>query len=236
MEMWIFAENDRLNVFLEQLRREDLDGDGYPEPYIVTVHKETKEVVRITPNFTPESVTFNEDIDMSEYVEMEDDAKKLAKKELKVLRVDNSKSRVKYVKYEMIPSWEGGYWGFGYGILLGPLNENCNHIINHLLNAGHLANNGGGFINSGIKIKSGELKFRMNEWKRVQSAGMDLSRNIVPNLVKEPSQTLFSLLGLLMDVLKELSSVTEACLSLTSASCTSDCDTFASFVFRNSCF
>ena len=204
-----FAQNDRLNLFLEQIRREDLDGDGYPEPYIVTVHKQTKQVVRITPNFTPESVTFNEKIDMSEYEGMEEDDKKAAKKGLSVIKVDNSKSRIKYVKYEMIPSWEGGYWGFGYGILLGPLNENCNQTINHLLNAGHLANMGGGFINSGIKLASGELKFRMNEWKRVQSSGMDLSRNIVHNPVKEPSQTLFALLGLLMDVLRELSSVTE---------------------------
>lgn len=204
-----FAESDKLNLFLEQIRREDLDGDGYPEPYIVTVHKETKQVVRITPNFTPESITFNEEIDMAEYEGLEDEAKDIAKSGLNVIKIDNSKARVRYVKYTMIPSWEGSYWDFGYGILLGPLNENCNKVINHLLNAGHLATQGGGFINSGIKMKSGELKFRMNEWKRVQSSGLDLSRNIVPNLVKEPSQTLFALLGLLMDVVRELSSVTE---------------------------
>jgi len=38
---------------------------------------------------------------------------------------------------------------------------------------------------------------------------MDLSRNIIPLPIREPSTTLFSLLGLLMDTLRELSSVTE---------------------------
>jgi len=204
-----FAESDRPNTFLEQIRREDLDGDGYPEPYIVTVHERTKQVVRIQPNFTPESIEFNEDFDPLEYDSLSDENKATIRGKLTVVRIDHKKARLKYVKYSMIPSWEGGYWDFGFGMLLSPLNENCNTLINQLLNAGHLANKGGGFINSGIKMGGGELRFRSNEWKKVASPGMDLSRNIVPMPVKEPSQTLFSLLGLLMDVLRELSSVTE---------------------------
>ena len=204
-----FAESDQENRFLEQIRREDLDGDGYPEPYIVTVHEETQQVVRIQPNFTPESIEFDGDVNVMEYGDLEDDEQKVVQKDLNVVSIDAKKSRLKYVKYSMIPTWEGGYWDYGYGILLGPLNENCNELINMLLNQGHLQAKGGGFINSGIKMGSGDLRFKMNEWKKVQSAGMDLNRNIVPNPVKEPSQTLFSLLGLLMDVLRELSSVTE---------------------------
>jgi hypothetical protein len=36
---------------LEQHRYLDLDGDGYPEPYVVTVEKNSKKVVRIAPRF-----------------------------------------------------------------------------------------------------------------------------------------------------------------------------------------
>lgn len=210
-----FAEGDKVNEFLEQIRREDLDDDGYPEPYVVTVHRKTKQVVRIAPNYTLESVDFADkdgvkaEFDPYDYRQLDEASKSEVKRMISVVRINIDKARIRYIKYEMIPSWEGGYWGFGYGILLGPLNENCNQVINHLLNAGHLANQGGGFINSGIKIKGGELKFRMNEWKSVQSTGGDLARNIVPMPVKEPSQTLFSLLGLLMQTLRELSSVTE---------------------------
>lgn len=204
-----FAESDKENRFLEQVVRIDLDGDDYPEPYIVTVHEQTKQVVRIQPNFTPESIEFSEKIDVVEYQSLEDSEKTKVKATLDVIRIDAKKSRLRYVKYSMVPSWEGGYWDYGYGILLGPLNENCNELINILLNTGHLASKGGGFINSGIKMGGGELRFKKNEWKKVQSPGMDLSRNIVPLPVPEPSQTLFQTLGLLMDVLRELSSVTE---------------------------
>jgi chaperonin GroES len=37
------ATTDAPHVFLEQHRLWDLDDDDYPEPYIVTVHKETRE-------------------------------------------------------------------------------------------------------------------------------------------------------------------------------------------------
>ncbi|KKL73858.1 hypothetical protein LCGC14_2070700, partial [marine sediment metagenome] len=204
-----FAESDKENRFLEQIARLDLDGDDYPEPYIVTVHEQTKQVVRIQPNFTPESIEFKTPIDVIEYQALEDSEKDQIKANLDVIRIDAKKSRLRYVKYSMVPSWEGGYWDYGYGIFLGPLNENCNELVNVLLNSGHLANKGGGFVSTGIKMKSGELRFKNNEWKKIPMVGGRLSDHIFPLPVKEPSQTLFSLLGLLMDVLRELSSVTE---------------------------
>jgi chaperonin GroES len=42
---------DAPHVFIEQHRRLDLDDDGYAEPYIVTVHKETMQVARITARY-----------------------------------------------------------------------------------------------------------------------------------------------------------------------------------------
>ncbi len=184
-----FAQSDKVNTFLEQLRREDLDGDGYPEPYIVTVHKKTKKVVAIVPNYTPESIIKGEDGS--------------------VVRIDLSRTRVRYVKYEMLPSFDGGYWGPGFGILLSPLNDNCNALVNQLLDAGTLANNGGGFFSSAIRMGQGSLKFKMGEWKPVNAPGIDFRNSFFEKPVREPSSTLFNLLGLLMDVLRELSSVTE---------------------------
>jgi chaperonin GroES len=205
-----FAEEDKPAMYIEQIRREDMDGDGYPEPYIVTVHLESKQVVRITPNYTFDSIVFDGiDFDALEYSEMQPAEQEALKEQLKVVEFDENKARVRYIKYDMIHSWEGGYWGVGFGHLLGPLNENCNKLVNQLLNAGHLATNGGGFINAGIKMKAGTLNFKNNEWKVVNSYGQDLARNIVPMPVKEPSATLFSLLGLLMETLREVSSVTE---------------------------
>jgi chaperonin GroES len=44
-------------TLLEQHCYYDLDGDDYKEPYIVTVHKDTKEVLRIVPRFDREDIT-----------------------------------------------------------------------------------------------------------------------------------------------------------------------------------
>lgn len=188
-ELQEYAKSDKPQRFYEQLRREDLDDDGYPEPYVITVHEKTKQVVSIIPNFTPESIKVDQ--------------------KGKVIRVDMSRTRVRYVKYEMIPSYEGGYWGFGFGILLGPLNDNCNALINQLLDSGTLANNGGGFISQQLRTGHGPLKFKKGEWKPVNAPGIALKDAFFPIPVRDPSPTLFNLLGLLMDVLKELSSVTD---------------------------
>ena len=38
------ADREEPHIFIEQYRRIDLDGDGYSEPYIVTIHKQTGKV------------------------------------------------------------------------------------------------------------------------------------------------------------------------------------------------
>jgi len=49
-------DDDAPHMFLEQHRYLDLDGDGYREPYIVTVHKDSCQVVRIVANFRMEEI------------------------------------------------------------------------------------------------------------------------------------------------------------------------------------
>jgi chaperonin GroES len=41
------GDEDSPHLFIEQHRRLDLDGDGYAEPYIVTVHLRSSKTVRI---------------------------------------------------------------------------------------------------------------------------------------------------------------------------------------------
>ena len=48
-------DEDAPHLFLEQHRWYDLDEDGYKEPYIVTVHKDTEKVVRIATRFDEEA-------------------------------------------------------------------------------------------------------------------------------------------------------------------------------------
>src|SRR3989304_1005889 len=161
---------------LEQHRWLDLDDDDYEEPYIVTVRKDTKQVLRIVARFSTPSITKN------------------SKKEISYIRADNF-----FTKFSFIPSPDGGIYDLGFGVLLGPLNESINTIINQLVDAGTLSNTAGGFLGRGVKFRSGDNSFKPFEWKRVDASGDDLRKGVFPLPVREPSQVLFQLLGLLID-------------------------------------
>ena len=162
--------------FIEQHRWEDLDGDGFKEPYIITVHKESRKVVRIVANYFESSIKRN------------------AKGEIL-----NIKPESYFTKYSFIPSPDGGFYDIGFGILLGPLNESINTIINQLVDAGTMANTAGGFLSRGIKIRGGNYNFAPMEWKHVDSTGEDLAKGIYPLPVREPSNVLFTLLQTLVN-------------------------------------
>ena len=180
--------NDGTTPFtmLEQCIYLDMDGDGYKEPYIATTDLTSRKVVRIVPRFAEEDVSFN---DKSE-----------------VLRINPTSY---YTKFSFIPSPDGGFYDIGFGILLGPINETINTVINQLLDSGTLSNMQSGFISKGIRIKGGNKSFTPGEWKYANTVGDDLRKGLVPLPVREPSQVLFSLLGMMIESGEKLSSVTE---------------------------
>ncbi|CAB4120975.1 hypothetical protein UFOVP1_62 [uncultured Caudovirales phage] len=170
---------------LEQHCWIDLDGDGYKEPYIVTAHRESKKILRIVNRF--------------DEVELND------KDEVKRITAVHY-----FTDYHFIRSADGGFYSLGFGALLYPLNAAINTLINQLIDAGTLSNTQGGFLGRGLRIKNGEFQIKMGEWKVLDAAsGTDISKNIVPIPVREPSDTLFKLLDLLMKVGQELSSTTD---------------------------
>lgn len=178
-------DTDRPLDFLEQHCYLDLDDDGYKEPYIVTVHKETRQVFRISPRF--KSIEMN------------------SKNE--VIRILPEQY---FTDFHFIRSPDGGFYSMGFGSLLLPINRAINTLINQLTDAGTLSNVQGGILGRGLRFKSGEVKFEMGKWYKSEGAGGDdLAKNIFPWPTKEPSQTLFNLLGLLLQAGKDLSSTTD---------------------------
>lgn len=169
------------HTFLEQHRLLDLDDDKYPEPYVVTVHKETRRVVRIAARYDEDGVYANDNGEVTC---------------IKPVRY--------YTKYGFIPSPDGSFYDIGFGQLLNALNETINSTLNQLLDAGHLANTQGGFLGSGVSIKSGTLRFSPGEWKKADTAGATLKDNIVPLPVGQPSAVLFQLLGMLIEAARDI--------------------------------
>lgn len=176
-------------VFIEQHTYLDLDDDGYKEPYIVTFHKATSTVVRIVARFDQHTMFF-----------VEKDGEEV------LARIEPIEY---YTKFGFVPNPDGGFYDIGFGVLLGPLNESVNTLINQLVDSGSINNLQSGFIGKGLRLRMGETKFNLGEWKVVNGTGDDLRKQIVPLPTKEPSKVLFELMGALIQSGKELASVAE---------------------------
>lgn len=173
--------------FLEQHRTLDLDGDGYAEPYIVTIEETSQCVVRIVARWDKET-----------------QIERNAAGELVCIQPTEY-----FTKFGFIPSADSGIYDTGFGVLLGPINESVNTAINQLFDAGTMQNSLGGFLGRGAKIRGGEYSMAPWEWKRVDSTGDDLRKNIVPYPDRQPSAVLFNLLSLLIEYTNRISATTE---------------------------
>jgi len=173
-------------TILEQHTFLDLDKDGYAEPYVVIVEKESKEVLRISARFDTEGVKLDE--------------------KGKIVSITPTQY---YTKYSFFPNPDGGFYDIGFGRLLGPINASVDTIINQLTDAGTISNLQAGFIGKGLRIKMGDTKFVPGEWKAVNATGQDIKQQIFPLPVREPSAVLFKLLELLSQSAQQLASVAE---------------------------
>ena len=116
-------------------------------------------------------------------------------------------ARQYFTKYGFIPSPDGGFYDIGFGEILYPINESINTTLNQLIDAGHLSNTGGGFIGGNLRMKAGAMRFKPGEYKIINNFGGSIRDNIYEFMRKEPSPTLFQLLGLLIESGKEVASI-----------------------------
>jgi chaperonin GroES len=180
-------DEDAPETFIEQHRWLDLDGDGTPEPWVVTVHESTEKLVRIKPCFDPGAMTLDQERG-------------------RIVRIPRHDY---FVLMPFIPDPEGGFYPVGFGHLLEPISDVIDTTLNQMMDSGTLQNAGGGFIGAGVDIGKGkaEIKLRPGEYKRVQSPGTDLRQAIVNMEHPGPSPTLFQLLGMMVDAGKEVASI-----------------------------
>jgi len=176
-------DEDAPHMFLEQHRYIDLDEDGYKEPYIVTVHKDSCQVVRIVANFTMDKV--------------KDNGKR-------IVRIPKDQY---FVKYSFIPDPKGGFYDIGFGRLLESLGETIDTTINQMLDAGHLQNAGGGFIGTGIRLKKGgQIRVSPGRFEQIEVSG-SLKDQVLPHQFQGPSEVLFNLLGMMVEAAKDITAV-----------------------------
>jgi chaperonin GroES len=158
-------------------------------------------VVRIVPCFDEETVTINH----------EKPRRATSSPSSASIRSAISPSTASF------PAPDGSFYDIGFGSLLDDFTAAIDAIGNQMLDAGTLQNAQGGFIGNGVKIRSGDLRFRsVGEWKRVDVTGGTLAQNIVPLNLPGPSAVLYNLFVFLVGMAKEVTSASDALTGVSS--------------------
>jgi len=107
---------------------------------------------------------------------------------------DTNKEKIShFVHYRFVPGF--GFYGFGLMHFLGNLTMSATAAMRSLIDAGQFANLPGGFKAKGVRMVGDNDPISPGEFKEVESTGIDLAKAIVPLPYKEPSSTLFQMLG-----------------------------------------
>ena len=108
-----------------------------------------------------------------------------------------AKKRQYFVHYKFMPGL--GFYGFGIVHMIGGLGRAATSILRQLIDAGTLANLPGGFKARGIRVRNSDEPIRPGEFRDMDAPGGDIRNSIIPLPYKEPSATLATLLGSLID-------------------------------------
>ncbi len=183
-----FEDTNPVYEILEQFCYIDLDDDGYEEPYIVYFHKDSEKVLGIYSGYDAEDIHVN------------------AKGKIKKII-----PRPYIVDYHCIDDPAGKYHSMGLNHLLFHQNKSITSILRQLIDSGTLANQQGGFVTKAFKTKKREVKQELGKFTQLEiPPNVDIRSQIMALPFKEPSQVLFSLLGLLIEAGKETGFVTQS--------------------------
>ena len=107
---------------------------------------------------------------------------------------DAAKKKKQYfVHYKFLPGL--GFYGFGLIHLIGGLTRTATQALRQLIDAGTLSNLPAGFKARGLRIRDDDNPLQPGEFRDVDAPGGAIRDGLMPLPYKEPSQTLFALLG-----------------------------------------
>jgi len=121
---------------------------------------------------------------------------------------DPLKKKIQYfVHYKFLPGL--GFYGFGLTHMIGSLSRSATSILRQLIDAGTLANLPAGFKARGIRIRNDDQPLQPGEFRDMDAPGGSLRDAFVSLPFKEPSATLLSLLGILVDAGRRFASIAD---------------------------
>ena len=110
---------------------------------------------------------------------------------------DLKKTKIQYfVHFKFLPGL--GFYGFGLIHMIGGLSRTATAALRQLLDAGTLSNLPAGFKQRGVRVRDEASPIQPGEFKDVDAPGGNLRDAFFPLPYKEPSQTLLSLMGVVV--------------------------------------
>jgi chaperonin GroES len=187
-----------MGLVLEQFMYFDLDDDGYPEPYTVTVDAGSGNVLRVQIGWATDEA--GNPVDNFGNVVTDEDPDYLAP--------------VNCLTHYCFMENPDGFYGLGQGHLLAQINASVNKLTRQITDAGTLANAGNhsGFISEqvGGGPEGGVVEMVLGKFKKISATADEMSKGIFQFRFPGPGQALISMLQLLLARGDRLGSSTEA--------------------------
>ena len=117
------------------------------------------------------------------------------------------KKKEYFTHFKFLPGL--GFYGFGLIHMLGGLSRTATAALRQLVDAGTLSNLPAGFKARGLRIRDDDEAINPGEWRDVDAPGGNLRESLMPLPYKEPSATLFSLLGFVVDAGRRFAGVAD---------------------------
>jgi len=141
-------------------------------------------------------------------VTIEEDSQKVLSIRRNYRENDLLKNKINYfVQYKFLPGL--GFYGLGLSHMIGGLSKASTSILRQLIDAGTLANLPAGFKARGMRIRDEDDPLQPGEFRDIDTTGGSLRENLIPLPIKEPSNVLMQLLGILVDSGKRFAAIAD---------------------------
>jgi hypothetical protein len=141
-------------------------------------------------------------------VTIEEDSQKILSIRRNFKENDLLKNKINYfVQYKFLPGL--GFYGLGLSHMIGGLSKASTSILRQLIDAGTLANLPAGFKARGMRIRDEDDPLQPGEFRDIDTTGGSLRENLIPLPIKEPSNVLMQLLGILVDSGKRFAAIAD---------------------------
>jgi hypothetical protein len=124
------------------------------------------------------------------------------------LEDDESRKKIQYfVHYKFLPGF--GFYGLGLIHTIGGLARSATSSLRQLIDAGTLSNLPAGFKARGLRIRDDDEPLQPGEFRDVDAPGGAIRDSLMPLPFKGPDQTLFQLLGFVVQAGQRFATITD---------------------------